>query len=380
MDGCALLADANGPRVVGMWNRARNERVLARCGIAVIDAAQAARIAPDRPLLVLRETIAVNVAFCAALPAPDAAPRLIGPAGGPFALYGRARDVRPLLGRYFAGERLCASAGLTPIEVPDTLALSLATGRDARRATWRLLRQAEKPTDGIVSRHLNRPLSRCFSRLFLALGLSPDHASFVSLSIGLACAWFAAQPGALTLMVAGALFQFASAFDGVDGEMARATLRESPRGAWIDTAVDNVTYVACLIGVSLGWAREGIGPAGSWLAGAVLVAVPATLLMLLRFVRRFGTDGSLVFVDRCVERAAHDSGSASLRVSRFLFHALRRDVFAALFFAITLSGERAAIPIAVAFGALITAATWLLHGPRLVAAAQALRAAHAGSG
>jgi len=375
----ALLAEANGPRVVGMWNRARNERVLARCGIALIGADGCAGVAPERPLLAVRETLALNVAFCAALRAPGPAAQLIGPAGGPFALYGRARDVRPLLERYFAGDAL-AGEGLARNTVPDTQALSLATARDARNATRRLLQLAAKPTDGVVSRHFNRPVSRWFSRHFLTLGLSPDHASFVSLLIGLACAWFAAQTGALTMIVAGALFQFASAFDGVDGEMARATLRESQRGAWIDTAVDNVTYVACLFGVSVGWSREGIGTAGSWLAGVVLVVVPATLLLLMRFVRRFGTDGSLVFVDRCVERAAHDSGSASLRVSRLLFLALRRDVFSALFFLICLTGVRAAVPIAVACGACVAAATWLLHRPRLLAAAHALHAAQAERG
>ena len=89
-------------------------------------------------------------------------------------------------------------------------------------------------------------------------------------------------------------------------------------------------------------------------------------------VQRYGPDGSLVFVDRCVERAAQDSGRASLRLARILFYALRRDVFAALFFVICWSGVRAAVPIAVAFGAAVALLTLLAHRPRLLAAAQAL--------
>ena len=234
--------------------------------------------------------------------------------------------------------------------------------------------QAAKATDGIVSRNMNRRVSRFFSRIFLAWRMTPTQASAINLAIGLACAYYAAQTGYATMVLAGALFQLASAFDGVDGEMARTTLRESARGAWIDTAVDNITYAACLAGITIGWMREGIGPFGTALCGVLLVSVPVTLLALMRFVHRYGPDGSLVFVDRCVERAAQDSGRASLRVARLLFYALRRDVFAMLFFIVSLSGVRAAIPATVAVGVAIAIATLLGHRARLLAAAQALAA------
>jgi CDP-L-myo-inositol myo-inositolphosphotransferase len=368
----AVLEDAPGPRIVGMTNRARNERVLARAGLQPIELAAGAGLAPDRPLLAVRADLAINVALIAELPDSATGVQLIGPADGPHALFGEAEAVRPLLARYFAGEALHATAALPVLAVPETAALSLAGPGLATRATRSLLLQAAKRTDGIVSRSFNRPLSRFFSRIFFALGLTPDHASLVNLLIGLACAYCAAQTGYWSMVLAGALFQLASAFDGVDGEMARTTLSESPRGAWIDTAVDNFTYVACLLGVSVGWAREGIGTAGLWLAAGVTLLVPVALLLLMRFVQRYGPDGSLVFVDRCVERAAQDSGRASLRLARVLFFALRRDVFAALFFAISWSGVRAAVPIAVAAGAVVALLTLFGHRPRLLAAAQAL--------
>jgi 1L-myo-inositol 1-phosphate cytidylyltransferase / CDP-L-myo-inositol myo-inositolphosphotransferase len=368
----AVLSDAPGPRIVGLSNRARNARVLARAGAQQIELGAAGRLDADQPLLAVRADLAINVALLSDLPAPGDAAKLIGPCGGPHALFGPAEQVRPLLPRYFAGEALDETAGLAVAVVPETAALSLASPELVRRATRSLLLQAAKRTDGIVSRNVNRPLSRFFSRIFLALGLTPGHASLVNLLIGLACAYCAAQTGYVTMVLAGALFQLASAFDGVDGEMARTTLSESPRGAWIDTAVDNATYVACLLGVCIGWVREGVGPAGLWLAASVTLIVPVALLLLMRFVQRYGPDGSLVFVDRCVERAAQDSGRASLRLARVLFYALRRDVFAALFFAISFSGVRAAVPIAVAAGAVVALLTLLGHRPRLLAAAQAL--------
>jgi phosphatidylglycerophosphate synthase len=370
-DVSVVLAEATGPRVVGMFTRTRNERVVRRAGATLVLLPEASELAPARALLALRADLTINPAFFKQLPAPADRALRVGPLRGPYALWGQASALQPLLAAYLKGDD-AVSEELPVLELSETAVLSVATPALARRATAALLRQAEKPTDGIVSRNLNRPLSRFFSRIFLALGMTPMHASLLNLVIGLLCAYFAAQTGYATMLLAGALFQFASAFDGVDGEMARTTLSESARGAWVDTAVDNITYATCLCGVTIGWAREGIGTAGIILSCLLLLSVPGTLLALMRFVHRYGPDGSLVFVDRCVQRAAQDSGLASLRLARLLFYALRRDVFAALFFVVSLSGVRAAVPITVAVGVVIALVTLLGHRARLLAAAEAL--------
>jgi hypothetical protein len=95
----------------------------------------------------------------------------------------------------------------------------------------------------------------------------------------------------------------------------------------------------------------------------------------MRFVRRYGPDGSLVFVDRCIARAALDTGQPALQLARFLFHLLRRDVFALVFFVLSLGGQRAVIPVAVAAGLGVAALTLLTQRRRLIDAAHALTAA-----
>jgi CDP-L-myo-inositol myo-inositolphosphotransferase len=194
----------------------------------------------------------------------------------------------------------------------------------------------------------------------------------VNLAIGLGSAYLLAQTGPLSLACAGLLFQLASAFDGVDGEMARSTLSESVRGAWLDTAVDTSTYAACLAGVAIGWAREGMGASGLAIGAVLVASIAITLVALMRFVHRYGPDGSLVFVDRCVERAARDSGLLTLKLARFLFYLLRRDVFAMLFFVISLAGSRTVVPVVVTVGTLLALATLIGHRSQLLAAARAL--------
>jgi hypothetical protein len=48
-----------------------------------------------------------------------------------------------------------------------------------------------------------------------------------------------------------------------------------------------------------------------------------------------------------VRRAARDTGRATLRLAALLFTLLRRDLFAVLFLAVSLTGQRAAVPVLI---------------------------------
>lgn len=333
---------------------------------------QALKTRPDVGYaLIIPSIAAINVGLFTQLSGTEKSTIVRSQENGPALLWGSVKSVREQIERepeYASSASVSERASVTP----DVL-LDLSTDKACRQASRDLLKQTVKPTDGFISRNFNRYISRFFSYYFLRLRMKPMHASAINLVIGLLSAYFAAQTGWTTMVLAGLLFQFASAFDGVDGEMARAALGESELGAWVDTAVDNTTYVACLSGVVVGWIREGVGTAGVILAAFILVGVVFTLLILFRFVRRYGPEGSLVFVDRCVERAARDTGRPSLRIARLLFYALRRDLFAALFCVICFSGVRASVFALVMVGLVIASATLLGHWPRLVAAAVTLR-------
>jgi CDP-L-myo-inositol myo-inositolphosphotransferase len=58
-------------------------------------------------------------------------------------------------------------------------------------------------------------------------------------------AWSAA------LVAGGVLTQIASIVDGVDGEIARASLRASPAGAFLDSVLDRIADAALLAGLAL---------------------------------------------------------------------------------------------------------------------------------
>ena len=159
-----------------------------------------------------------------------------------------------------------------------------------RSEARKIIAATGKPGDGIVSRHLNRPISQAMTRVFLRWsGARPWHATLLAGLTGVAMAaslFFGGEPG----LIAGAvLFQLASIIDGVDGETARATFRTSARGAMFDSVTDAVTNLSFVAGVSYNLYASGHEAAGT--AGAIGFALLATGSVLLAIQsRRDGGD------------------------------------------------------------------------------------------
>ncbi len=366
------MISAEGPdrRFLGGSARERNTRVALRAGaalhalgdIADDDTHPAVFVPADTALMltVFGDAALADAAArssCTRLESNHGASIVVGPAAA-VAAWVRGSAGLPSLPRLRAGD--------------DTI-LDLATRRSRRRATGVALRATEKATDGFVSRHFNRPISRACSRAALALGLSATGASLATLAFGLLTAFAASFPGYRAFVFTGLGFHLASVLDGVDGEIARSTLTESERGARVDTIVDQATYLACLGGVTIGWVREGSGMAALASALAVIAALVLTLLWAARFVARHADNASFVFIDRSVRRAARETGRLPLRLAAALFTLLRRDLFAVLFLAVSLTGQRALIPVLVLAGVAIANVTFALYGRELADAARAER-------
>lgn len=141
------------------------------------------------------------------------------------------------------------------------------------RAGRKTLIATGKAGDGIVARHLNRPISRAISlRLLRIPGLTPTHASMGTALLGFAMTLALILGDEIGLIAGAILFQAASIFDGVDGEMARATWRSSDAGATLDSIIDACTNLAFIVGITL-----NIGLAGDRLGAVAGVMTLVTL-------------------------------------------------------------------------------------------------------
>lgn len=167
-------------------------------------------------------------------------------------------------------ERLAGTAAVEIVDA-DSLpaeALDAPVAAHVALTTSGVLKATGKAGDGPVSRWLNRPVSRQISAALLRWpGLRPIHATFGTALIAAVMFAFLVGGGAAGLVVGGLLFHAASVFDGVDGEVARATFRTSAAGAAIDTVVDMATNLLFVVGLTANLAVRGVPNAlvaGGW--------------------------------------------------------------------------------------------------------------------
>lgn len=247
-----------------------------------------------------------------------------------------------------AGDRLVRAEALGGAGDAESIRL------DSAGAAAAILARTGKSSDGPVSRWLNRPLSRRLSALLLLVpGVRPIHAT-VGTAL-LAAAMFAAlvAGGGIGLIAGALLFQAASIFDGVDGEIARATFRTSPSGAVIDSAVDVATNFGFVIGLTVNLALQGSETAlalSAW--GFVLFALGLSVIAW-RAVRAHGPF-SLDLVKHQYRRRF--PSAAVGRLIRFLTIMASRDFFALLFALLILAG----LPMAVLCLFAAAATVWIL--------------------
>lgn len=228
-------------------------------------------------------------------------------------------------------------------------ASAIPADRAALRAEGRRIISATgKPGDGIVSRHINRPVSQAISRVALRFsGARPWHATLAAALIGMAMLAMLLGGGSTGLLIGAALFQLASIVDGVDGEMARATFRSSDRGAMLDSLTDAATNLSFIAGVSFNVFSGGDRVAG--LAGAAGFAMLALGSALLAIQSR--RDGGAFSFDGLKHRINRKPS----RLKQLLIWITMRDFYAFAAFIAILAGGASLLLMLFA----IVAAGWL---------------------
>ena len=107
-----------------------------------------------------------------------------------------------------------------------------------------------KPTDGPVSRFLNRRISAPISRAIASScpGVNPNHVTII-----IFLAFLTPVPLILKghLVLGGLLVEIASILDGVDGELARMLGKTSKTGAVLDSVLDRIVNISVYISTML---------------------------------------------------------------------------------------------------------------------------------
>jgi 1L-myo-inositol 1-phosphate cytidylyltransferase / CDP-L-myo-inositol myo-inositolphosphotransferase len=292
--------------------------------------------------------------------------RLVGPGG---TIGDRAwRDVRRLAGgmkievtsgqpdplegaEIVPGDRLIPADRLRAGTSADFNSAGIALDRGAAMA---ILRGTAKASDGPVSRWLNRPVSRRLSALLLRVpGMRPLHATIGTGLLALAMFAFLVGGGEGGLVAGALLFQAASVFDGVDGEIARATFRASHVGALLDNVVDVATNMLLVIGLTLNLAWRGSEQAAALSAWGFVLFAAGLSIITWRAARTHGPL-SLDLVKHQYRRRFPSAAAGA--VIQFLTVVSSRDFFALLFAVLIVAG----FPMAVLYLFAAAATVWIL--------------------
>jgi phosphatidylglycerophosphate synthase len=212
---------------------------------ALVSAVDLHRIVRGDPLVVLAP--------------PDAsAPVVAADADLVRVLWPEIRADRPLastLGPLLARRQAQRAAGAWYVHVTDA--------REAGEAERLLYGTLGSPIDTALDTAFHRRLSRPLTRLAIALGLTANQVSVLSLLVGLVAVWafWRATPG--SALVGLLLYAAAVVLDHSDGEVARLMLSESRLGEWLDVVSDTVIHALLVLamGVTAGAAggRAGLG-------------------------------------------------------------------------------------------------------------------------
>ncbi len=141
---------------------------------------------------------------------------------------------------------IIGKAGVETTEISGLFWADADTPEELRKLKRLIIKNAVKGSgDGWVSRNFNRKISTWLSS-YLCDYITPNEATLISFVVGVVSAvvaYFSAAAG-------GVLYQISSILDGIDGEIARASMRESRFGGWLDSVLDRVVDVAFIVSLA----------------------------------------------------------------------------------------------------------------------------------
>ncbi len=130
--------------------------------------------------------------------------------------------------------------------------MDIDTREELKKARKRVVRLSVKEYgDGFVSRNINRRISLFISEKIVDIA-TPTQATIFTFLLGI----FSAVAALSSIQLGGVLYQISSILDGIDGEIARASLQESRFGGWLDSILDryvDFVFLAVLAIISKEW-------------------------------------------------------------------------------------------------------------------------------
>ena len=233
---------------------------------------------------------------------------------------------------------------------------------DIKKATNKIVKTILDGTGGFISKKINKAVSIPISRLLVKTRIHPNYLTIVNIGIGLLSAYFmflAANTSSLIyiyMVISGFLFQLASIFDGVDGEIAKYSFKFTKLGGYLDTLGDNLTLLLFLIASSY----LNIVQVGGLIALisviVLFVSLALTVGVMLRFINTRTDSGSLVAFDTYFLQKLPQNDFL-VKFAMATKYLIKKEMFSVIFFIVCLLGMAKFILPGAAFALFLSAFT-----------------------
>jgi phosphatidylglycerophosphate synthase len=280
----------------------------------------------------------------------------------------------------------CLSNSIYQNHKKDTILLEKEAGayciekpQDLKRARDEIVEHIVKNTGGFIAQKLNKRISIPISLCLARTGIHPNFLTVFNFAIGIASAVllvFSActidsWPYEYMLMALGGLFfQLSSVLDGVDGEVAKFTLRVSKLGAWLDTLSDNGTLILFLAAASYLNYRHFGGIISLTAIGILFLFLGIFLSVMFYFVRHYTESGSLVNFDKYFIQLLPGEDKM-VRFALSMKYLIKKEMFSLIFFLICLAGQASIImpltTLAVCISTIVTIVLYVRYKKTVVA-------------
>jgi len=210
-----------------------------------------------------------------------------------------------------------------------------------------LLRHSGKSQDGLVSKFLNRPISRVITRFLLKLPITPNACTILIFALAPVAFVFLVRGDYTGFLAGTALFQLINILDGCDGEIARAKYLDSERGRRLDAFCDFLTNLIFVLCLGIGLFRQPAVSAN--IRFVYLFETLITFFIMAGGLRRFLKPLLARDTGRVVSRRQEDFNLAERFFGRaltaFIHQITQRDVIYFVFLVLAIAGR----------------ASWILH-------------------
>ena len=214
----------------------------------------------------------------------------------------------------------------------------VASRLDARRGERLVEQRLLDTTHGYISKNINKKISVPMSTVISATRIHPNVLTLINFVIGTAGTWLVYLGGWGNIALGGTLFQLASVFDGVDGEVAKFTFRSSKLGGWLDTVCDHVILVFLFGAMSLHFYKEFGLAVSLAVIGTAVVGLMIMFNVTSSFLKRFAVSQSLKAYETAfiLRLPPDDPKVAFILKTRYM---VKKEFYSLIFFLVGLTGK-----------------------------------------